>query len=290
VPAGTAWVSGDQDHITVRWTDGTAVSLRIAHGQIVEQWWTARESAPPDEVWPFALPVVSRGHVAARAKSYAAEKVAALADEIGRPVLFGRVVLTQHADPAASGLAVAEASLDVDGSVVRGRAAAPTMFEAIDFALARLRRRLHGRDSRPRLGPAPRHPALNRRIDERTVVRHKTVATTPMAIEEALDDLDALDLDFYLFSDLASGADAVVAHEGDHVVLHVAGGDPALLPHVPGVSIVPAPVPRLAVTGAQEWLDLTDDHFVFFVDAANERGSVLYRRYDGNYGLIGPAS
>jgi hypothetical protein len=56
------------------------------------------------------------------------------------------------------------------------------------------------------------------------------------------------------------------------------------------VAIVPAPVPRLTVGGAQEWLDLTDDHFVFFVDAVTERGSVLYRRYDGNYGLIGPAS
>jgi len=36
-------------------------------------------------------------------------------------------------------------------------------------------------------------------------------------------------------------------------------------------------------------LDLGGDPFVFYVDAGTGRGRVLYRRYDGNYGLISPA-
>jgi acyl dehydratase len=33
-------------------------------------------------------------------------------------------------------------------------------------------------------------------------------------------------------------------------------------------------------------LDLAGDPFVFHLDPATGRGRVLYRRYDGNYGLI----
>ena len=36
-------------------------------------------------------------------------------------------------------------------------------------------------------------------------------------------------------------------------------------------------------------LDLGGDPFVFFVDAGTARARVLYRRYDGHYGLITPA-
>jgi len=32
--------------------------------------------------------------------------------------------------------------------------------------------------------------------------------------------------------------------------------------------------------------DLAAEPFLFFVDAANQRGSLLYHRYDGHYGLI----
>jgi acyl dehydratase len=37
---------------------------------------------------------------------------------------------------------------------------------------------------------------------------------------------------------------------------------------------------------AVEHLDLAGDPFVFHLDPATGRGRVLYRRFDGNYGLI----
>ena len=42
----------------------------------------------------------------------------------------------------------------------------------------------------------------------------------------------------------------------------------------------------ISVDGAREWLDAVGDELVFFVDEATGRGAVLYRRYDGHYGLV----
>ena len=46
--------------------------------------------------------------------------------------------------------------------------------------------------------------------------------------------------------------------------------------------------PVLRLDEAEERLDVGHEPFVFFVDAASGRGHVLYRRYDGHYGLIVP--
>jgi hypothetical protein len=48
------------------------------------------------------------------------------------------------------------------------------------------------------------------------------------------------------------------------------------------------PVPTIGVDDAIELLNLSDEPFVFFVDASSGRGAVLYRRYDGHYGLVSP--
>jgi hypothetical protein len=45
-------------------------------------------------------------------------------------------------------------------------------------------------------------------------------------------------------------------------------------------------VPTLSLDDAEELLDGSEASFVFFVDADAGRGRVLYRRYDGHYGLI----
>jgi sigma 54 modulation/S30EA-like ribosomal protein len=45
----------------------------------------------------------------------------------------------------------------------------------------------------------------------------------------------------------------------------------------------------LTVGQAVERLDATELPYRFFRDAGTHRGAVLYRRYDGHYGLITPA-
>jgi hypothetical protein len=47
-------------------------------------------------------------------------------------------------------------------------------------------------------------------------------------------------------------------------------------------------VPTVSLDTARESLDVGHEPFVFFVDATTGRGHVLYRRYDGHYGVIVP--
>jgi Sigma 54 modulation/S30EA ribosomal protein C terminus len=49
------------------------------------------------------------------------------------------------------------------------------------------------------------------------------------------------------------------------------------------------PAPRLTLPEAVDQLNLTERPFLFFADAADGRGRLLYHRYDGHYGLITPA-
>ena len=46
-----------------------------------------------------------------------------------------------------------------------------------------------------------------------------------------------------------------------------------------------ADAPQLEVAQAKEWLDTVDEAFLFFA-GADGRGQVLYRRADGDYGLL----
>ena len=67
---------------------------------------------------------------------------------------------------------------------------------------------------------------------------------------------------------------------------HPKPGRLGLLPDSVTVSQLPAP--RLTVREAAGRLEATGLPFTFFVDAGTGRGSVLYHRYDGHYGLLVP--
>ena len=54
------------------------------------------------------------------------------------------------------------------------------------------------------------------------------------------------------------------------------------------VSVVPAP--RMTLPQARNELAALEAPFLFFTDEDTGRGNVLYRRYDGDYGLVVPAS
>jgi hypothetical protein len=46
---------------------------------------------------------------------------------------------------------------------------------------------------------------------------------------------------------------------------------------------------EMDLSEAEERLDASHEPFVFFVNVDSGRGNVVYRRYDGHYGLITPA-
>jgi hypothetical protein len=250
------------------------------------------------------LTVTTRGHVAAVDEEYAAGKVREALGVSSDPAPVARLVLTAHEDPAREEPASAKVDVDLHRRSLRAHATAPTMHEAADALDARLRRRLGRVEARPpgavrrlrdaagaewRHGQArtPRGPVFPRPAEEREIVTRKLYPLGPVTVEEAAFELDELDHDFYLFANVESGEDALLVRtvEGLELLEPVETtqlDDRAVDVRRSTVAVVP-----LTVDAAREILDLGDEPFAFFLEGG--RGRVLYRRYDGHYGLIVPA-
>jgi hypothetical protein len=249
--------------------------------------------------------VVVRGDVPEGAVGYATDKLVSLQSRITAPLLFCRIKLTMAADPAVSRPADAQLTLDVNGEVVRGHVAATTMNEAIDLVEARVLDKLSHRAERRAwrrrrtvpTGPGMTWPELHVAVhsappvdlDEPVIVRRKSLAAGELTAEEAAFDMTMLDYGFFLFRDLATGDDCVVARDGaggftlQHRDAHtVADADSWSV----AIAAAPTPAPVLSAAEAVGLLDAAEAPFVFFSDVASGRGSVVYRRFDGNYGLV----
>jgi len=234
--------------------------------------------------------------------------------ELGRlthePVLDAHVKLSEHGDPAVARRVVAQANLDLNGQLVRAQVEGSTAREAIDRLEARLRHRLErsaehweakrGGLPRPaphewRHGSEPAHrPGYYPRPEsERRIVRHKSYSLPTSTVAEAADEMEALDYDFHLFTEKGTGQDSVLYRQRP-AEYRLAQVSPAfvdrLAPHELPLTISPQPAPRLTVDQAIERIGLLGLPFLFFEDSALGRGSVLYHRYDGHYGLITPAT
>jgi ribosome-associated translation inhibitor RaiA len=248
--------------------------------------------------------VQARGEVSKAERAYAHDKVEHLLRRVKRPVLFARVDLNLHADPAREHGAFAKAELDLNGRVVRAHVAAATMFEAVDLLEARLRERLErvehhqeakhlrmrGNDEHQwRHGDpaASRSPYFPRPVEERELVRHKTFGVGEMTPDEAVADLELLDHDFYLFRNRETHEDNVIARSGE---LDYELFEPSATSSLAGsgTTIRHSPIrpPAIEPEDAIDLLNLGDLPFVFFLDPETGQGRLLYRRYDGHYGLV----
>ncbi|KUN89505.1 integrase [Streptomyces bungoensis] len=253
------------------------------------------------------IQVETQGEMPPGAAEYAQEKVRALTGRTREPVLYARVRLTRMANPAMQRPAIAQANLDVNGRPARAHVAATTMTEAVDLLQDRLAGRLgrleqhwearRGRTPAPgphewRHGDEPAHRPgyFPRPEEERQVVRHKSFSLARETPDEAALELEAMDYDFHLFTDIGTGEDSVLYRSGP-TGYRLAQVHPH--PHVDGPVAVPLtvsdlPAPRMNVADARQRLELGGFPFVFFADDATGRGNVLYHRYDGHYGLISP--
>lgn len=248
--------------------------------------------------------VSTRGDVTSDDRAYAEEKLAHVTKLAPGPVLHAQLRLAMEPDPARERPAVVKGSLDVDGRSVRAHVAAPSMREAIDAFEARMRdrlvhlgerpqsRELRHRDSGPgewRHGDAPtlRPEYFDRPVDEREIVRRKQLAPGPETPDEAVFDMEALDHDWFLFTNASSGEENVVYRVPGGFAIAAPSPDPAELERCTAPIVASALVPtRLGVDQAIELLDLAAEPFVFFLDERKGRGCVVYRRYDGHYGLV----
>lgn len=254
--------------------------------------------------------VEKHGHVPPSSDELARACMAEVIGHAHEPVLFVRVKLTVGTNPALERPSLAQANLDLNGRVVRAQAAAGDMHDALEMLKHRLIERVermaldwsarrgrvpqdgvhewrHGQQPSARPAYFPRPP------EQREIVRRKSFTLVAETPDEAVFEMDLMDYDFQLFTDVVSGADAVVYRGGPTGYrLAFAGSVPddiATRPAAVDMTVSSAPAPRLDTDAAVQRLDLTGWPFVFFVSATRGRGCVLYRRYDGHYGLITPA-
>lgn len=223
---------------------------------------------------------------------------------IEEPVRHIRVRMDHAPDRNRDRSTTIRAVVDVRGGAVRAHVAGGTTHAALmelDTKLtAQLRHRLERqRSKKERANTADgawKHGAIRperpsyfpRPVEDREVVRHKSVAPGLTSVEEALFDLTMMDYDFYLYTDASTERDALVYRLDDEVHVQCVGG-PAEEHAAPAdVRIDPQHVPELTQQAARERLDVGHEPFVFFVDAEAGRGHVMYRRYDGHYGVLVP--
>jgi len=256
---------------------------------------------------PINVEVVTRGDVGERPREQARQKVGALERFVKGPILGARVVLIQEPNPRIPQPARAEAEINLQGRLVRARAAAPSIEAAVDDVAERLQRHLRRyvetlitRQREPPEAPAgewshrswspPRPPTFVRPAQEREIIRRKSFAFGPMSIVQAADDLEALDHDFFLFHNGETDADEVI-YRRDDGRLGLIEPRRAARPDddhgaIRETSRLSSPIDLDAAVAE---MNAVRHRFLFFENAATRRGNVIYRRHDGHYGLIEPA-
>jgi ribosome-associated translation inhibitor RaiA len=258
--------------------------------------------------------VQTSGPMPRTSAEYARKKVAALTGHVNRPILHARVRLTRRPDPAVERPAVAQANLDLDGRILRAQVAAVSMREAIDALQDRLRDRIErvephwearrgGVPSSAEPGavlppqwrhasePARRPAYFPRPVEEREVVRHKTFALAVESVDEAVSELESMDYDFHLFTDVETGEDGVLYRAGPtgYRLAEVHGLTDGHGPTAVPLTFSPHDAPALTRAEAISRLELMGLPFVFYANPVTGRGAVVYHRYDGHYGLITPS-
>jgi ribosome-associated translation inhibitor RaiA len=257
---------------------------------------------------PADADVVVEGRVAPEEIEYARNKIVRVSEYTRDPVLHADIKIGQADDPALARPARAQANLDVNGKMLRANVAAPSARAAVDLLYERLRIRLERMDQhwQARRGGQPtpdphewRHGSVTedrpsyfpRPPEQREIIRHKAFELASAMPDEAVFDMEHLDYDFHLFTDLGSGQDAVVYRSGPTgyrlARLHPTDG-PEPASAVP-ITVSTQNAPQLSAAEAIDRLNLSGQPFLLYADAKTGRGRVLYRRYDGHYGLIQPA-
>jgi len=237
----------------------------------------------------------------------ARRRIASLDRYASAPLIGARLTLRRDGKPNQKAPFVADVDVRFDGRLLVAHGGGRTAIEAATVAAEALRRQLRrivGADvalrNEPRVldadGAEQRAPAQLKPPEERSIVARRTYAQEPEPTLTALADLLQDAEVFRLFVHARTGEDVVVhqldsgrlgllfppgsvlADEGDLVVAQSSWFSEAL--------------PFAAARSEMDMLNERAVHhrFLYFIDAGDERGKVLYLRLDGDYGLVEPPS
>jgi hypothetical protein len=243
------------------------------------------------QVVPGGIVVQTTGDVLDSARDYVRKQIGAFLRRLPDPLLPARVKLTARAGAPWS--ALAQANVEVDGQVIRAQVAAAFFRHAGHL----LRERLVVQMARLANPAVPRpwiaeqsSPAVpvSQPGGRGEIVRRKCYPLVQCVPDRAALTMDLRDYDFHLFVDAETGQDSVIYRVGPtgYRLARLSGMAPPSVPVSVPLTVNVHEVPRLTLEQAVERLDATELPFRFFRDATTDRGAVLYRRYDGHYGLL----
>lgn len=246
------------------------------------------------------------GPVPTATRQEAEELMAYLSEMAPAAVVSTRVKVKHDEDRAPDQVCIAQASMDVSGIELRVEAAGATSSSALQTVGERLEKKLARFADRVGEGESSSSPAGTlwqtddssrpafhyRRPERRMVVRRKTYSPLDrLSVTEALFNLEALDYRFFLFTDAADDKTSIVYRDLDGPALRKIDGSRSSGARIPGnIYVNEAEAPSVAVADAVSLLNSSDMPFVFFRDRDRGKASILYRRYDGHYGLLVPST
>jgi hypothetical protein len=223
-----------------------------------------------------------------------------------RPVIGARLSL-RRGSPHASRPWGVDCAVQIGRRFLVAHATGYVAAQAAEEAVARLRRQLlRAAGANVALRNEPRtiagalrtfgldgsdHPEAHLKPpDARVIVRRRTYLGVPLPTFDAIDELIALDVEFLLFRHARTGEDVVVHHRDDRRIglLFPPG---SVLADEDDV-VVPRPSRYdhpLTVAEVRQEMDLVPHRFLYFGDAGDGHGKVMYLRRDGDYGLVEPA-
>lgn len=216
---------------------------------------------------------------------------------------IGAVAATHHVDPAATrvrltagnradGPVLVQVNLRVCGAPARVQIAGPTAREAVAVAAERLDRQIGRLTTAWQPWPWPDPDKRSLGVPGPVVVtRLKTYRLHVGVPCQAAAFMNAMDYDVTLFTDGETGEDAVIYRAGPTglCLSRQYTMRPPSLPVTLPLTVNPRPVPVLAAVQAAHRLADGWLPFIFYTDRHTRRGNLLYRRYDGDLGLIAPS-
>lgn len=158
--------------------------------------------------------------------------------------------------------------------------------------LDRLLTRLHPENAASRSWPDPSRPVLAAVTELGRIVRRKRCELATTSVETAVRVMDAMDYDAHLFTDAETGEDAIVYWAGP-LGVRLARQHRMQLPaalHAMAITVNSHAPLQLTDLEAADRLCSYGLPMLFYSDAHDRRGRLLYRRYDGDLGLVEPMS
>ncbi|MEI8406599.1 MULTISPECIES: sigma 54 modulation/S30EA ribosomal C-terminal domain-containing protein [unclassified Kribbella] len=243
---------------------------------------------------PVLIEVLTDGILPTNAAEMIRDRLAPI---LGVRAAHSRVRLTRLSEPGLARPVVGQLDVRLAQHHLRAQVAAATMPEVGMMLAARAVAQLrlfpgalaecllrHSPTPLPVWFPEMRPPGT------RQVARHKMCRPAAITIDEAIAALEAGDYRFHLFWDRSSGRDSFVVRTGPGRYRLVQAAPDRTHTRAASGLIELAPALWRTVDEAIARLDLTGAPFEIFAEKATRRVCALYARYDGHYGLLGPAT